>query len=271
MLFERKTKDRNMIYAIFFPIGGMAIFLATMATLGIPAAFYTMGTIFLLASIFPFLTVLRTRNYGYLVLALFQVSAAILCFSTPSTIQDRSQRGLVFMLIVIMYASMLVTFFLAINRKLRWRGQEIFELAAMPIEDTGGSHTSRPRPVGKVEVSRTEMIRFVEFIKSSLIAFVFEEENRHVFVLALPGDDTSYIFGLKKDYIEDTWVAIDADGNVSVHITEEDYLLFKQDLNFDQLCQSLGDVFIDFLELSKQGQEGRIVEKMNALKLFPLN
>ena len=66
-------------------------------------------------------------------------------------------------------------------------------------------------------------------------------------------------------------MAIDDEGNVTVNITEEDYLLFKQDLNFDQLCQSLGDVFMEFLELSKKGQEQMIVDKMNAMKLCPLN
>ena len=140
----------------------------------------------------------------------------------------------------------------------------------MPIEDTSNNYTSRPRPAGQTEVSKTELIRFVDFITTNLIAFAFHEENRVVFVLTLPGNDLPYLLGLRKDYLQDTWVAIDFDGNVSVNITEEDYLLFKQDLNFDQLCESLGSLFIEFLELSKQGQEQRIIDKMNALRLFPL-
>jgi hypothetical protein len=71
--------------------------------------------------------------------------------------------------------------------------------------------------------------------------------------------------------MNDTWVAIDYDGNITVNITEEDYLLFKMDLDFDQLCQSLGGLFGEFLELSKQGQESRIIDRMNALRLFPFN
>jgi hypothetical protein len=64
-------------------------------------------------------------------------------------------------------------------------------------------------------------------------------------------------------------VAIDYDGNVTVNITEVDYLLFKQDLDFDQLCQSLGNVITEFLELSKQGQNSQIIDRMNALRLHP--
>jgi hypothetical protein len=91
-----------------------------------------------------------------------------------------------------------------------------------------------------------------------------------VFVLTLPGYDLPYLFGFKKDYLEDTWIAIDYEGNITVNITEEDYLLFKMDLDFDQICQSLGDVFRNFLELSKQGKEDQIINQMNALRLHPL-
>jgi hypothetical protein len=114
------------------------------------------------------------------------------------------------------------------------------------------------------------MIRFVDFVQSHMIAFPFREENRIVFVLTVPGNDWPYLLGLKQDYLEDTWVAIDDDGNISVNITEEDYLLFKQDLAFDQLCQSLGNVFAEFLELSKDGKEEKIVDRMDALRLSPL-
>jgi hypothetical protein len=85
----------------------------------------------------------------------------------------------------------------------------------------------------------------------------------------LPGKDTRYLLGLKKDYLDDTWVAIDYDGNVTVNIIEKDYLLFKQDLDFDQLCQSMGNVIAEFLELSKQGQNSQIIDRMNALRLNP--
>jgi len=270
MLFERKTKDRNRWTWIIYPIGAVGIFLGTATTFGIQVAFYVMGGIFMLISSMSFITYWRTQNSGFLIVALFQVSAGMMCISVSPLIEDKSQPGLTPIFLVTTYALMIAVFYQAVNRKLKWRGQEIFELAAMPVEDTGNNYTPRPRPAGQTEVSRTEMARFVNFITENLMAFVFREENRFVFVLPLPGDDTPYLLGLKKDYLNDTWVAIDFDGNVSVNITEEDYLLFKQDLNFDQLCESLGNVFIDFLALSKDGQEERIIDRMNALRLFPL-
>jgi hypothetical protein len=217
----------------------------------------------------PFITFLRTRNPGFLALTLFLIFVFLVCVSAPPAINDKSQTGLIPLFLVGMYISLMVVAYLTFNRKLRWRGQEIFELAALPIEDTGDSFSARPRPTGQVPISKTEMIRFVDFMTKNLLAFAFREDNRVIFVLALPGKETSYLLGLKKDYLEDTWVAIDFDGNISVNITEEDYLLFKMDLDFDQLCQSLGDLISEFLELSKNGQESQIIDKMNALRLNP--
>ncbi|MGD2027002.1 MAG: hypothetical protein PVI99_04230 [Anaerolineales bacterium] len=271
MFYERKTKDRKQYYWILYPIGGILIFVGIGATAGFRPAFYVMGGVFFLLSAMPFITFWRTRNAGFLAVGLFQLFVGLVSVSAPPAIEDKSEAGLIPLFLVGMYASLMVSVYQLINRKIKWRGQEVFELAAMPIEDIGNSYTARPRPAGVTTVSKTEMIRFVDFITQNLIAFAFREDNRIVFVLTLPGNDTPYLLGLKKNYLDDTWVAIDYDGNVSVNITEEDYLLFKQDLNFDQLCESLGNVFIEFLELSKKGQEQRIIDRMNALRLSPIN
>jgi hypothetical protein len=215
------------------------------------------------------MTFLKTRNNGYLAVALFQVFVGLVCISAPPVIENRHDVGLVPIFLVMMYALLMVVAYQAFNRKLRWRGEEVFELAALPVEDIGNSFTARPRPAGNVPVSKTEMIRFVDFISKNLVAFPFKEDNRVVFVLTLPGNDLPYIFGFKKDYLDDTWVAVDYDGNITVHITEKDYLLFKTDLDFDQICQSLGNVFGEFLELSKTGKESQIIDSMNALRLNP--
>jgi len=269
MFFERKTKDPSLLKLILIPIGVIASFLTVASLAGFGPAFYMLGVMYFLLSVMPFITFWRTRNAGYLAVTLFLIFMFLVCVSAPPAIKDKSQAGLIPLYLGGMYISLMVVAYLTFNRKLRWRGQEIFELAALPIEDTGNSFSARPRPTGQVPISKTEMIRFVDFMTTNLLAFAFREENRVIFVLALPGKDTPYLLGLKKDYIEDTWVAIDFDGNISVNITEEDYLLFKMDLDFDQLCQSLGDVISEFLELSKNGQESQIIDKMNALRLNP--
>jgi hypothetical protein len=253
-------------------------FLGITASLGVFTAFYFLSVIFFLVSFLPLITFWRTRNAGFLAVGLYLFLSAMLCVSAPTAIQNKPDIGLVPLFLVGVYVSGIVSAYLFFNRKLKWRGQEVFEMAGMQVEETGDSFTARPRPAGKVPISKTEMIRFVDFVTSNLIAFPFTEENRVVFVLTLPGNDLRYMLGYndvsallgsKKDYLEDTWVAIDFDGNISVNITQEDYLLFKQDLAFDQLCQALGNVFADFLELSQNGQEQTIIDRMNALRLSP--
>ncbi len=234
-------------------------------------AFYVLGGVYFFFSISPVVTFWRTRNSGFLAVTLFTILMGLVCVSAPPAFDDKSKIGFIPVLIVGMYGSLMVVMYLTFNRKLKWRGQEIFELAALTVEDTGNSFTSRPRPTGNVSFSKTEMIRFMDFISRNLIAFVFKEESRTIFVLALPGDDTKYLFGIKKDYIEDTWVAIGNDGSISVNITQDDYLMFKTDLDFDQICQSLGNVFVDFLRLSQEGKESQIVDRMNVLRLHPFS
>ena len=270
MFFERKTKPQNILKMFWFPILVLVTFLTIFGLVGPGPAFYALGGIYFLISTFSFVTVLKTRNSGYLAVALFQVSAGLVFISAPPAIENKNELGLFPIFIVMMYASLIVVAYQGFNRKLRWRGEEIFELAALPVDDIGNSFTARPRTTGQTQVSKTEMIRFVDFVTSNLIAFAFREENRVVFVLTLPGNDIPYLLGMKKNYLDDSWVAIDYDGNISVNITEKDYLLFKKDLDFDKICQSLGNVFSEFLDLSKNGQESQIIDRMNALRLNPL-
>jgi len=269
MLYERKTKDPNFLKVIWFPFLLFGSFFITASLAGFGPAFYVIGGITFLASMMPFITFWKTRNSGYLAVFMWLMFLFLASVSTPSAIAEKSQAGLIILFLVGMYISMLTVAYMTFNRKLRWRGQEVFELAALSVEDLGDSFSARPRPVGQVPISKTEMIRFVDFMTRNLIAFAFREENRVIFVLGLPGKDTRYLLGLKKDYLDDTWVAIDYDGNVTVNIIEKDYLLFKQDLDFDQLCQSMGNVIAEFLELSKQGQNSQIIDRMNALRLNP--
>lgn len=271
MFFERKTKDRNIAKNFIFPAMVLLTFGVIWTLFGVSPAFYSLGVVYLLVSVMPFITFWKTRNSGFLAVTMFTVFASVMCLSAPSAIEDKSNIGMMPIFIVGMYVSMLIVGYLTFNRKLKWRGQEIFELAAMSVEDTGDSFSARPRPTGQVAISKTEMIRFIDFITTNLIAFAFREENRIVFVLSLPGNDTPYLLGIKKDYIEDTWVAIGYDGKISVNITQDDYLLFKQDLDFDQLCQSLGNVFMEFMELSQNGKESQIIDRMNALRLHPFS
>jgi len=267
MFFERKTTDGAWWLGFLFPLAVVFLFLSTMAIFGVSVSFYTIGGLYAVFSTYPMLVFFKMKNPGYLIQSVFMIAVALVLFSVPSTIERDLPSEITLVLLLFMYISMVMLFYQTINRKNKWRGMELLELAGMPVEGGGSGYTSRPRPAGQVKMSKTEIARFTDFVTRELISIVFIEEDSLFFVPVIGFIEYAYMLGLKQDYMEETWVSLDAEGNLSVHISEKDYLRYKMDLDFDRLCQSLGDVFAEFIQLSNAGQEGRIIEKMNALRL----
>jgi hypothetical protein len=52
-----------------------------------------------------------------------------------------------------------------------------------------------------------------------------------------------------------------------VHISQKDYLNYREPLAFDKLCESLGRLFIEFAEQHRNGEGVRIIDRMNALQM----
>ena len=167
--------------------------------------------------------------------------------------------GVIFFAIVLIY--------LAITRRLKWRGREIFELAAEPVEEIGDGYTSRPRPVGKVEYSPEQMRGFARFCARHLIALPYITSKNITLVPIKMGEEYGRLLGLSGDYRDATWVNFDVDGEVSVHIAHKDYLDYREPLAFDPLCASLGQVFIDFFELYNKGEGVRVIDRMDDLRI----
>jgi len=90
-------------------------------------------------------------------------------------------------------------------------------------------------------------------------------KDRVVFVPVMTGREFGFILGLKGDYTDETWVAFDFEGNVSVNISHRDYLDYQEALAFDQLCASLGSLFVDFMEMYYRGEGVRIIDRMDAV------
>ena len=137
MYYERKTRDRNAFQFLWFPLLVIASFIGLSATLGVSVAFYFLGVVFFVASLLPLITFWRTRNSGFLAVGLYLFLVAMVCVSAPGAIRNKPDIGLVPIFLVGMYVSGLVAAYLFFNRKLKWRGQEIFELAGMQVEETG--------------------------------------------------------------------------------------------------------------------------------------
>jgi hypothetical protein len=157
--------------------------------------------------------------------------------------------------------------FLLATRRLKWRGSEVFELAAEPVEETGNGYTARPRPIGKVEFTRPELLAFARFCARNLIAVAYLSPRQAVLVPVRMGQEYTYLFRASGAHLDSTWISFDFDGDVAVHVSQKDYLNYLDPLAFDALCESLGHLFIEFAELHRHGEGIRIIDRMNALRM----
>ena len=266
MYSMRKLKpDRSMIGMIPALVVLLA-FGVTAAFFGLRAGFYVMAALVFVIALYVLVTFAKTRNRGYLISGLFVLSQGLFDVTFPGSFgSDGYRLHYLFLFCELFFGVWLV--YLAINKRLKWRGREILELAAAPIEETGNGYTSRPLPTGKTEFSRREILALAEFAARNLIAVSYVQADRVVFVPVMSGKELGYMLGLRPHPDKETWVSIGFDGSVSVSISKDDYLTYREDLSFDQLCKSLGNLFIEFLELVKRGEGIRIVDRMDALSL----
>jgi hypothetical protein len=85
------------------------------------------------------------------------------------------------------------------------------------------------------------------------------------------GREPAFILGLKGDPTGETWVSMDFEGNVSAHISQRDYLEYRETLAFDKLCESLGNLFVEFAGMLQRGEGVRVLDRMDAVGEFFLS
>ena len=246
---------------------------ATWAVFGVGAACYVASAGVALMALYTLQAYARTRNPGHAVAFLYLVCLALLAGSlalNPSAYHRPLHEGAahIRLLVVGVAALWLCMLYLVFTRQIKWRGREIMKLAAEPVKDTQDGYTERPLPVGKREYTRQQVVAFADFARRHLIALPHVTDDKVVLVPVKMGNEFGHILGLRRDYAEDTWVSFDSKGEVSAHISRNDYLEYTETLSFDQLCESLGHLFGEFLELFTRGEQTRIIDRMNAVKVF---
>ncbi|MBE0684752.1 MAG: hypothetical protein IH585_02005, partial [Anaerolineaceae bacterium] len=133
--------------------------------------------------------------------------------------------------------------------------------------ETGNGYTSRPKPIGKVDYSPQQIQAFSRFVARNLIALPYSNSGNITLVPIKMGDEFGRLLGLSGDYFDATWINFDLNGEVSVHISQKDYLDYREPLAFDALCDSLGQVFIEFLDLFTKGEGVRVIDRLDDLKI----
>jgi hypothetical protein len=70
---------------------------------------------------------------------------------------------------------------------------------------------------------------------------------------------------MSGDYSNDSYVAFGFNGEITVNIAKKDYKKYKEELTFDRLCSSFGNLFREFLELFQRGESRTIIDRLNDL------
>jgi hypothetical protein len=233
---------------------------------GAVTAKWVLGGVVILFSLFLLVGYIRTNNTGYLVTSLFNILWGGYVWSLPIPFTNELPT-LTKLLIVLLLFMLPVLWYFILTKRLKWRGREIFELAALKVEDVTSGYTSRPRPVEKADYSEQDLQAFAKFLSKHLIAIPYFKADRVIFAPIKNSQEYPFLLGLAPDLTEFTWVAFDLEGNVSVHISHRDYLAYRDELSFDTLCESLGQLFIEFLEMCQRGEQARVIERINALQM----
>lgn len=266
-----KQKQNLKITGLLPAIVSVIVFVLVSIIWGFPIGFYVLGSIILIYACLIFYEYYRTKHGWTLLSSIYMVSYSALLITLAPHIDPVNHQFYFPLESKILVATTLIIFYwlayLNFKRKLKWRGREILELAAYNIDQTDGSFTERPRPTGKVDFSRRQLEDFAKFFQKKLLGLAYKEESRVVFMPLKYKNEFYALYNPNYNYLEKTWVAITNEGNVSVNISKKDYLDYKEDLAFDQLCSSLGDVVIEFISLYIQGKEVRIIDKMDDLRV----
>jgi hypothetical protein len=236
--------------------------------IGLETGVYSVSAFFVLYSFFSLWIFFRTRNQSYLAASVWQLFFGLwLASRSENFLNPVIKSELEALLVFLLLASTIWLLYNVFTRRAKWKGREIFELASMSIEPQSDGFTERPHPAGKAEYTRSELTGFAEFLRKNLIAMPYFEENRIVFVPVKMEEEFGYIFYPAKFKESRSCIAFDFQGNVTVNVSKRDYIGYKEELSFDQICDNLGKLFIEFMKYYRKGESERILYKLNELGL----
>ncbi|UCF60651.1 MAG: hypothetical protein JSV37_12935 [Anaerolineaceae bacterium] len=267
----RKLKPDSSVTGLLIILGILGIAGIAGALFGQAWGLKVLGGLILLYALYSLNVWIRTMSTGYLVATLYQAALGIFIMTLPADLEVGLQSPFSRLFLVIYVLLLPVLGYYAFTKKIKWRGREILELAATTVEEVGNGFTPRPLPAGKLEYTHNELLAFTEFVRRNLVAIPFNEGQRIMMVVVKMGEEFRYILRLHDDILDETWVSFDFNGEVSVNISQRDYLEFREALSFDQLCDSLGKLFIDFFDMFRRGESVRVIDRMDALRLSPFS
>jgi hypothetical protein len=259
---NKKLRPNNDYWGFLIPIFAIVLFASMFTLFSLEAAFYSMMAIFGVMCAYNFYIVIRTGNPSFIIVSIYLLTAAIFMFIAPKAIASGNKDPVRLIILPMSFFGMMtaVQFF---QKNLKWRGREVFELAAASVDTTSGGYTNRPLPAGESVLSFHKVNAFAGFAQRKMIALVVKEPGRILLFPVKEQKDIIPLFFLRKKMDTMTYVAFSRDGNATVQISEADYLDYRQDYSFDLLCAAMVDLFVGMIEQYANGEEQAIIDRMN--------
>jgi len=165
MSSSRKFKPAFNI-KVFIPLVVILVaFAFATAYFKIAAGLFVMVIAFGGYALFSILAYLRTRNIAYFAAFLFQSFMATYFLTVPLgmlPIGTKTQAGFFYFCGLIVGVWLV---YMMATGKGKWKGKNVFELAALQVNKMVNGYTDRPRPAGKLDYTKSELFGFAEFIR----------------------------------------------------------------------------------------------------------
>lgn len=258
MDFFRKVKSRELpaeavLWIIMAPLLFVVILLFGFGFLLI----VPIGLVYGITNLILFI---QSRNWGYIIMSIFFLLTSALAVTLAFHRYIDPAWILTFAITWVTGLGAII--YMGLNRNIKWWSYEILELAARPVEEVRDGYTTRPLPVGKIAYQRDVMRKFVQFIRRNLIAIPVIESDKIVFLIA----HTRFkMLTAGHYYSQETYICFHDTGNVTVNIAQEDYQKYHDTYAFDQLCEHLGRLFIDFYNHYEKGEKEMIMNKLKTI------
>ena len=266
----KKLKPGSPIKVFIPAIISVLILAISSIVLGLETGLKIMGVVILIYAFISFgFYYFQTRNYLYLISSSYLLSFGLVLLTIQT--QYSGNSSLVFppisrLFLTWMILSWILLFYKMVTGQTIWKGNQLLELAAIGVDQTNNAYTERPFPVREIDFTKDEILALAAYFRRNLIGVHYRDGDKFYFVPVNNSAAMDLFLQPGFNVIEDTWVAFDPKGMVSVHISRKVYLSYRENLAFDQLCSNLGNLFIEFLDDYRKGEDVRIMDKLNTVK-----
>lgn len=264
MNYINKLKPDKNITGLFQPVIAIFLFLAIFLLFNLTWALFSLSIVYFLYTLLSIKFSTKTKNPNFLVPGTFQLLFAIYLLVLPEGLVPITRiEPRIFLAVAVLF--MIFSAYLMFTKKLKWKGREIFELSAQNVSIKEGSFTGRPKPITKIDFSLQQIKEFSQFFQKNLFGLTYYSDKQIYFVPVKMGDEYKMLINSQSHILDKTWVSFAESGEIIVHISKKDYLEYKEDLSFNDLCDNMGNVFIDFIDSYFKNEQIRINDKIDSV------